>query len=95
MAESRQTTDHDEIRKWTEARGGKPAVVKPTHNKGGGGILRLEFPNAPNPHDDNLEAIAWDEFFQIFDPEKLEFLFQEKTADGKESRFFKFVDRSR
>jgi hypothetical protein len=79
MADSKQTTNHDEIRKWTEARGGKPAVVKPTHKKGGGGILRIEFPNAPEPHDENLETIQWDEFFRIFD---------------RESRFFKFVERS-
>jgi hypothetical protein len=94
MADSRETTDHNEIRKWTEARGGKPAVVKSTHDKGGGGILRIEFPKAPEPHDENLEPIPWDEFFRVFDREKLAFLFQEKTAGGKESRFFKFVDRS-
>lgn len=93
MADSRQTTDHNEIRKWAEARGGKPAVVKPTHHKGGG-ILRIEFPNAPDSHDENLEAIPWDEFFQVFDREKLAFLFQEKTSDGKESRFFKLIDPS-
>lgn len=94
MSDSKQTTNHDQIRKWAEARGGRPAVVKPTHNKGGGGILRIAFPGAPNAHDENLEEIPWDEFFKVFDREKLEFLFQEKTADGKESRFFKFIDRT-
>jgi hypothetical protein len=93
MSDSNKTTDHGRIQKWAEARGGKPAVVKPTHSKGGG-ILRVEFPNAPHPDDENLEPISWGEFFQIFDREKLAFLYQEKTADGKESRFFKFVDRS-
>ena len=30
MSESRMLTDHDEIRKWVEARGGRPARVKGT-----------------------------------------------------------------
>jgi glutathione synthase/RimK-type ligase-like ATP-grasp enzyme len=94
MAEAKQTTDHDEIRRWAEERGGKPAVVKSTHDKNGGGILRLEFPGAPHPHDENLEEISWDEFFEKFDRQKLAFLYQDKTADGKVSRFFKFVSRS-
>jgi hypothetical protein len=29
-AESKTTTDHDEIKKWVESRGGKPATVKGT-----------------------------------------------------------------
>jgi len=28
--ETKITTDHDEIRRWVEARGGKPATVKGT-----------------------------------------------------------------
>ena len=35
MAEAKTTTDHDEIRNWAEARGGRPAVVRSTHGKGG------------------------------------------------------------
>ena len=41
-----------------------------------------------------LEKISWDEFFEKFDDSDLAFLFQEKTAAGKTSRFHKFVDRS-
>jgi hypothetical protein len=52
MAEAKITTDHDEIRKWAEARGGRPTVVRGTE------ILRLEFPNAPNADDDDLEEIT-------------------------------------
>lgn len=37
-AESKVTIHHDEIRRWAEARGGKPAVVKGTD------ILRINFP---------------------------------------------------
>jgi hypothetical protein len=37
--------------------------------------------------------IEWDEFFATFDEHKLAFLHQDKTADGKPSRFNKFVSR--
>ena len=90
--QSQSTTDHDEIRKWIESRGGKPATVKGT-GKGGeeAGLLRVDMPGgASNPP---LEPISWDEFFKKFDEETLAFLFQEETADGKPSYFCKFVNR--
>ncbi len=86
------TTDHKKIKKWTEERGGKPAVVKNTAKSGkGAGVLRVNFPQYST--DSSLQEITWEEFFSIFDEKKLAFLYQEKTADGKESRFFKFVSR--
>ena len=87
MAEAKITTDHDEIREWAEARGGRPAVVRGTE------ILRLEFPNAPNADDDDLEEITWDRFFEKFDEADLALLHQEKTADGKKSNFNKLIGR--
>jgi hypothetical protein len=93
MAESKITTDHDEIRTWAEERGGRPAVVRSTHGKGGTGILRLEFPNAPNSDDNQLEEISWEEFFKKFDDAGLALLHQEKTADGKKSNFNKLIAR--
>jgi len=84
------TRDHDTIRSWVEKRGGVPSVVKGTaKKKDGGGILRIDFPGYSG--EDSLQEISWEEFFQKFDESKLEFLYQEKTADGKESRFNKFV----
>lgn len=94
MSSSKTTTDHDEIRKWVEDRGGKPASVKGTENKSDEvGILRIEFPESKQSDDDGLEAIEWDEFFDKFDESKLAFLYQEETSDGSESRFFKLVSR--
>ena len=86
MAEATTTTDHDTIRAWIEERNGRPARVK---TGGQGGILRIDFGDT----DENLEEISWDDFFQIFDENKLAFLHQDQTADGKTSRFNKFVDR--
>lgn len=93
MAEAKITTDHDEIREWAEARGGRPAVVRSTHGKGGTGIIRIEFPGAPNADDDALEEIGWDEFFEKFDEAELAMVYQEKTAGGQKSNFNKLIGR--
>ena len=93
MADAKITTNHDEIRRWAEARGGRPAVVRSTHGKGGTGIIRLEFPNAPNAKDEALEEIGWDEFFEKFDEAGLALLHQEETASGERSNFNKLIGR--
>jgi hypothetical protein len=88
--EAQVTTDHDEIRKWAEKRGGRPSTVEGTGDKDEAGILRLDF----DPKDEKLERISWEEFFEKFDEAGLAFLHQDRTADGKLSRFHKFVRRS-
>jgi len=88
---SKTTINHDEIRKWAEEREGKPSIVKST-GKNGGGLLRINFPGYA---EDNLEEISWDEFFEIFDENNLDFLYQENTKDGSTSRFFKFVNKDK
>ncbi len=86
MSEANTTTDHDEIRKWVEERDGRPSRVK---TSGKGGVLRIDF----REPEESFEEISWDEFFKIFDENNLAFLHQEKTADGKMSRFNKFVEQ--
>ncbi len=86
---SKKTKDHDIIKKWAKKRDGQPAIVKGTKEKGkGAGLLRINF--ADN-QEKNLEDISWDEFFKTFDKSNLEFLYQEKTKEGKTSRFSKFI----
>jgi hypothetical protein len=84
---SRTTTDHDEIRSWAEARGGRPARVADTGDEGG--ILRIDF----REPDEGLEEIDWDTFFGVFEDRRLAFLFQDETAGGETSRFNRFVSR--
>lgn len=86
---SKTTTDHDEIRKWAEARQGKPATVKRTEKDGEAGVLRINFPGYSG--ENSLEDISWEEFFQKFDEKHLVFLYQDTTSSGEQSRFFKFV----
>lgn len=93
MSSATKTTDHDEIRKWVEERGGHPARVDAGDHKQGGGILRIDFKD-PDDENDTLEPMEWDAFFETFDENDLAFLHQDKTADGKVSRFNKFVSRS-
>jgi hypothetical protein len=90
--ESKYTTDHNEIRRWAEERGGKPATVEGTERKGEeAGLLRIDFPRgAGNPP---LEPITWEAFFEKFDQEELAMVYQDETADGKRSYFCKFVER--
>jgi hypothetical protein len=88
MAEAKKITDHEEIRRWVEERGGHPARVKATAEHGGG-ILRIDF----RQPDQGLEEISWEEFFEVFDKNHLALLEQERTEDGGLSRFAKFVDR--
>ncbi len=86
------TTDHEQIRRWAEARGGQPATVKRTV-KGGqkAGVLRIDFPGFTGAQ--TLKSISWDEWFKTFDERRLGFLYQERTATGKPSRFNKLVCR--
>jgi hypothetical protein len=97
MAESstssstKQTTDHDEIRRWVEAHGGRPARVKGTGDGDDPGILRIDFPGRAG--EDELEPISWDDWFRKFDEENLAFLYQEQKSGGEDSTFFKLVRR--
>ena len=91
MAQGKSTTDHDEIRKWVEERGGRPSRVRSTTGKDDeGGILRIDFgePEA------SLEEISWEDFFTIFEDRELAFLYQDEKAKGSKSYFCKLVHRS-
>jgi hypothetical protein len=91
MALSKTTQDHEEIRRWAEARSAVPAEVANTHQKNEPGILRFCFPDAPNRKDSNLREISWEEFFEKFDENNMELVYQEKTAAGEESNFNKLI----
>jgi hypothetical protein len=92
MSSAQTTTDHDEIKRWAETRGGRPSIVPTSGGKGkprSGGILRFDF----GPKDEKLEETSWDEFFKVFDESELTFLYQDETLNGKQSRFNKFVHK--
>jgi hypothetical protein len=91
MTRAIATTDHEQIRRWVEARNGHPAVVRSTQSRSAesAGLLRIDFDQS----EENLEEVSWDEFFETFDANELVFLYQDKTVSGRKSRFNKFVSR--
>jgi hypothetical protein len=88
---SKTTQDHDEIRRWAEARHAIPCEVASTERGGEAGILRFCFPNARNRNNAALKEIDWDQFFEKFDETGLSMVYQEKTAGGSRSNFNKLI----
>ena len=89
--ESRTTTNHDEIRRWVEARGGCPAHVIGTGNEGDAGLLRIDYTGFSG--EETLERISWEEFFEAFEENGLAFVYQEEKTSGEPSTFSKLVSR--
>ena len=89
--EGKTTTDHKVIQEWAEERRGRPATVRGTGDGDDPGLLRINFPGYRGRQ--TLEDITWEEFFEKFDEKGLAFLYQEQTAGGKPSRFFKLISR--
>lgn len=89
MSDAVTTTDHEEIREWIEERDGYPAKVNDTGSWDDVGVLRVAF----RDKGDELDALKWDAFFEVFEANDLAFLYQETTADGATSRFCKFVSQ--
>ncbi|HKR21706.1 MAG TPA: hypothetical protein VJS17_03885 [Pyrinomonadaceae bacterium] len=89
---SQTTTDHDEIKRWVDERGGHPARVKGTNKGKTAGVLRIDYPGYSGK--DSLEEISWEEFFDGFEKNELAFLYQDETKDGELRRFSKMVDRN-
>ena len=76
-------TDHQQIRKWVEQHGGKPAAVDRTHQGDDVGIIRIMFPKAPHSEHAHLVEISWDEFFREFEERKLALLYDPKSLFSK------------
>jgi hypothetical protein len=85
MATAKVTTDHRTIRRWAEALGGTPAVIQGTGTDHSPGVLRFDFPDAPDSA--SLEHISWEMFFDSFDQHGLALLYR----DGE--RFNRLVSR--
>ncbi len=88
---TRSTTDHEQIRKWAEERGAKPACVRGTGAPDDVGMIRLDFPGYSG--EDKLQPISWDEWFEKFDERKLALVYQDETSGGQKSNFNKLVSR--
>ncbi|MFY1634416.1 hypothetical protein ACN27F_14250 [Solwaraspora sp. WMMB335] len=85
------TTDHEVIRQWAEARGGRPATVGAPRD-GRASVLRFDFPGYGGA---NLRPISWNEWFETFDLRRLNFIYQEQRTDGTQSNFFRLESPDR
>jgi len=90
MSTSNQTHDRQTIKQRAEERNGVPAKVIGTEVNGDEGILRIHFPEFNKSYD--LEEISWEDFFNDFEKDKLDFLYQDKKANGDRSTFYKLVE---
>jgi hypothetical protein len=88
----RMTTQHAEIRRWTEERGGRPSRVVGTGGREDVEMIRLEFPGYSG--EGGLEPISWGQFFEKFDENNLALIFQEETEEGEKSNFNKLIRRA-
>ena len=92
MKKSRQKirmTDHDRIREWIEARGGRPASAAP--GTGESSLLLIHFPDTNEVAPDQL---AWEDFFAQFDRQNLALVCARETQGVDDlSRDFEFVPR--
>lgn len=85
------TTDHDTIREWAEARGGKPSHVKDMGSGDDVGILRIDFPGYSGA--DSLEEISWEDWFVKFEEADLALLYRDEEESGDARNFNKLVSR--
>lgn len=85
-------TDHEDIRRWVEERGGHPAAVRGTGAKGDPGVLRLDFPDG-DEGEERLEHVSWDDWFRKFDESDLALVVQGQSDGRSMSRFNKLVSR--
>jgi hypothetical protein len=85
---SKTTTNHDDIRQWAEAHGGRPACIEGTGGKHDAGMLRLMFPNTAQANDDNLREMSWADWLRAFDANELALVYDDA------SRFNKIIARS-
>jgi len=98
MAETKVLTDHEEIRDWSAARAGQPALSDPGFG-GAEAELRLVFGQHAYQDTDQgwdeiggVEIIEWDEWFRIFEERKLA-LVVSVDVPGQREEFHEFIRR--
>jgi hypothetical protein len=84
-------TDHEEIRKWVEARGGFPAHVTRTGDADDVGLIRIDFPGYSG--EQSLEHISWEQWFEKFEEKKLALIVENQPPEGAKGRFNKLISR--
>lgn len=80
------TTDHEVIRRWAEERGAMPAIVPGTGGDARRCVLRFDFPGCGG---EDLTAISWDGWFELFDLRGLRFVYHESSKGDQHGNYFR------
>jgi hypothetical protein len=95
-------TDHDEIRAWTAARAGFPAIVDVSPETGIQAVLTLVFGQRSYQDQDQAERpenaggyelVEWDEWFKLFDDRKLALVVAAEEP-GQREEFHELIRRA-
>ena len=91
LKELKVTDNHLTIKNWVEERNGEPAFVEGVVDKAKAGeMLRIYFPGQSG---ESLKNISWELFYEIFDKNRLEFLYQDEIIDGEKSKICKILKK--
>ncbi|MCB0578597.1 MAG: hypothetical protein KDD10_04730 [Phaeodactylibacter sp.] len=76
------TVDHEDIQSWAEARRAQPVRLRRFEGERVESRIKFRFPEEEYAGEEDL---SWDEFFDIFDRERLEFVFEDIADEAVES----------
>ncbi|WP_417307435.1 hypothetical protein [Devosia sp.] len=95
---TRKLVNHDDIRQWTAARAGNPAMADGP--VGADPVLRLVFGQqqlnaGENQYGDRpggIDLVSWEEWFEVFEKEKLALLVEDEKP-GVLDDYHEYVER--
>ncbi|MDX1667317.1 MAG: hypothetical protein R3350_08810 [Saprospiraceae bacterium] len=77
------TVDHDEIKSWAESRKARPVQIQKFEGENILDRVKFRFPSERFPEEEDL---TWEQFFEIFDEERLEFVFEDIADEAVEDQ---------
>ena len=78
-----KTIDHEDIKTWADTRQARPVRLRRFDNETITERVRFRFPKDEYPDEEDL---TWEEFFDIFDRSRLEFVFEDIADEAMENR---------
>ncbi len=88
------TGDHGEIQRWAEKRGGVPMIIDHPIARADKVGIRIDFPG--EKHEvlmSETRAVSWDEFFKIFDEQRLLLSYQDDPKGDDPTEWYRFEKR--
>jgi hypothetical protein len=91
------TIDQIKIMQWVTEHNGSPAVIDAPEAKGDKVGLRINFPGFLDEREladfQETKTVSWEEFFKIFEEQKLLFMYDDKTKDSNPVNWYKLGKR--